>query len=101
MLVPRHAVVGVCGVGGALDGAWCGSEGIEADPSGQSWRVKEVDLDNIATNNLRPVRRDVLFHRKRRLIMSNEPYGWRSPARSGGRSKAQIDNARGESVRWR
>lgn len=41
-------------------------------------------MDNIAIQGLRPVRREISWHRKRQLIMSNEPYGWRSPSRGNG-----------------
>lgn len=53
--------------------------------------VKEKDLDNIALQGLRPVRRETSLHRKRRLIMSNEPVGWRKPVplEGGGATKEE------------
>ena len=41
---------------------------------------READLDNVALHGLRPVRREISYHRKRQLIMSNEPIGWRRPS---------------------
>lgn len=51
---------------------------MEAEKTG-SPKAKEADLDNIAIQGLRPVRKEMSWHRKRQLIMSNEPVGWRKP----------------------
>lgn len=61
-------------------------EGIESDTSGQPAPIKEADLDNIAMQGLKPVRREISWHRKRQLIMTNEPHAWRSPSRHNGTS---------------
>lgn len=61
----------------------CLSEGMEEEKAG-SPVVKEKDLDNIAIQGLRPVRKETSWHRKRQLIMSNEPVGWRKPMRLEG-----------------
>lgn len=61
----------------------CVSEGMEAEKTG-SPKAKEADLDNIALQGLRPVRKETSWHRKRQLIMSNEPVGWRKPLRLEG-----------------
>ncbi|CAM9116929.1 unnamed protein product [Ectocarpus sp. 12 AP-2014] len=58
-------------------------EGMEAEKTG-SPKAKEADLDNIALQGLRPVRKETSWHRKRQLIMSNEPVGWRKPLRLEG-----------------
>lgn len=55
---------------------------MEAEQAG-SPVVKEKDLDNIALQGLRPVRKETSWHRKRQLIMSNEPVGWRKPMSLG------------------
>lgn len=65
------------------------AEGIEPETTGQAV-VKEADLDNIAVQGLRPVRREISWHRKRQLIMSNEPFGWRSPSRSTGKAQLTV-----------
>ncbi|CAM9579284.1 unnamed protein product [Pylaiella littoralis] len=57
-------------------------EGMEAVKAG-SPLAKERDLDNIAAHGLRPVRKEASRHSKR-LIMSNEPVGWRKPIRLEG-----------------
>lgn len=51
---------------------------MEADKAGSPLE-KERDLDNIAAQGLRPVRKEASRHSKRQLIMSNEPVGWRKP----------------------
>lgn len=51
---------------------------MEAEKEG-SPLVKEASLDNIAVQGRRPVRKETSWHRKRELIMSNEPVGWRKP----------------------
>lgn len=66
------------------------SEGIEEEKAG-SPRAKEKDLDNIALQGLRPVRKETSWHRKRQLIMSNEPVGWRAPM--------QLEGTKEESYR--
>lgn len=66
------------------------AEGMEEEQAG-SPMVKEKDLDNIAIQGLRPVRKETSWHRKRQLIMSNEPVGWRNPMR--------LDDTKEESYR--
>lgn len=55
---------------------------MEAEQTG-SPVAREKDLDNIAVQGLRPVRKETSWHRKRQLIMSNEPVGWRRPMALG------------------
>ncbi|CAM9229051.1 unnamed protein product, partial [Hapterophycus canaliculatus] len=56
----------------------CIAEGMEEETEG-SPLVRETSLDNIAVQGRRPVRKETSWHRKRQLIMSNEPVGWRKP----------------------
>ena len=60
---------------------FCFPDGIEAEKSDAAVD-READLDNVAIQGLRPIRREISYHRKRQLIMSNEPIGWRRPSRS-------------------
>ncbi|CAM9419992.1 unnamed protein product [Ascophyllum nodosum] len=54
-------------------------EGNEVDKPG-TVSLRETDLDNISSQGLRPVRRETSWHRRRKLILSNEPIGWRRPS---------------------